>query len=217
MRMNMLETLSLNNPLYSAIKRYVEAPILMRLGGRLDGARVLEIGCGNGVGTEVLVRRFGAAEVEAFDFDERMVGRAQRRLRRMPPGRVRVRCGDAAKIDAPAKCYDAVVDFAVLHHIPAWQRAVREVARVLKPGGVFLFEEVTAQWLQRWPWRVLFEHPLENRFSAGELVQELEASGLAVGTRFELRGGGDFVFGAAERQAVRHARGHMPKMCPATT
>ncbi len=195
MRMNFLETLALNNFFYSCIKRWYEAPLLLRLGGRLDGMRVLEIGCGNGVGAELLLTRFGASEVHAFDLDEKMVERAQRRLLPFGPERAKVYRGDADLIDAPNDCYDAVVNFAVLHHIPDWQAATREIARVLKPGGRFLFEDVTKQWILRWPWRVLFEHPMENRFNAQELLHELETTGLKVGGNYLEVGGGDFIFG----------------------
>ncbi len=195
MRMNFLETLTLNNFFYSCIKRWYEAPQLLRLGGRLDGLRVLEIGCGNGVGAELLLTRFGASEVHAFDLDEKMVARAQRRLLPFGPERAKVYRGDASHINAPDHSYDAVVNFAVLHHIPDWQAALREIARVLKPGGLFLFEDVTKQWILRWPWRVLFEHPMENRFSARELLDELETTGIKVGTDYLETGGGDFIFG----------------------
>jgi trans-aconitate methyltransferase len=45
---------------------------------------VLEIGCGRGVGTEIILERFGARRVFAFDFDPTMVKRARRRLARFP-------------------------------------------------------------------------------------------------------------------------------------
>jgi SAM-dependent methyltransferase len=70
--------------------------------------------------------------------------------------------------------YDAVFDFGIIHHVPAWQHAVTEVARVLKPGGRFFFEEVTKRALHRWFYRTFLEHPKTNRFSAEEFIAELE-------------------------------------------
>lgn len=45
---------------------------------------------------------------------------------------------------AEDKIHDAASDFAIIHHIPDWRSAVAEIARVLKPGGPFLFDEVTS-------------------------------------------------------------------------
>ena len=62
------------------VQRHHEAALLERLGGRVKGARVLEVGCGRGVGTEIIFERFGAREVHAFDVDPDMIARARRRL-----------------------------------------------------------------------------------------------------------------------------------------
>ncbi|MHC1764566.1 MAG: methyltransferase domain-containing protein [Verrucomicrobiia bacterium] len=39
-----------------------------------------------------------------------------------------------------AATYDAVFDFAIIHHVPNWRDALVEVNRVLRPGGVFYAE-----------------------------------------------------------------------------
>ena len=46
MKMNQLEKLAMNNPVRTLIQRHFEAPLLERLGGRLEGLEVLEVGCG---------------------------------------------------------------------------------------------------------------------------------------------------------------------------
>jgi ubiquinone/menaquinone biosynthesis C-methylase UbiE len=76
---------------------------------------------------------------------------------------------------------------------------VGEVSRVLRPGGRFCFEEVTRHALDRPTYRRLFDHPAEDRFSAQELVAELERSGIAVGDRVVERFFGDFVIGVGQR------------------
>src|SRR5688500_12095828 len=139
MKMNRIEKLAMNNPVRVLFQRYVESRILLGLGGRLDGMRVLEIGCGRGAGTEIILQDFGASEVHAFDLDEDMISRAERRLAHYPKNRVKLFVGDATSIESPNNYFDAVVNFAALHHIPAWQAAVAEIARLLRPGGLFLF------------------------------------------------------------------------------
>lgn len=129
----------MNNPVRALVQRHHEAGLMERLGRRVEGARVLEIGCGRGVGTEIIFERFGAREVHAFDVDPDMIARARRRLSGYPSNRLTLFVGDAAAIEAEDASYDAVFDFGIIHQVPAWQRAVAEVARVLKPGGRFLF------------------------------------------------------------------------------
>ena len=201
MKMNYLEKLAMNNPVRTLIQRHYEAPLFERLGGRLEGLEVLEIGCGRGVGTQLILERFGARKVFAMDLDESMLQRARRRLARYSTDRLELRLGDITHIDAEDQAYDAVVNFAAIHHIPDWQSAVAEICRVLKPGGRFFFQEVTAQWIHRWPYRPLFEHPIENRFSGRELVAELERQGIEVGDNWVERAGGDFIFGVGRRDA----------------
>src|SRR5262245_33944608 len=143
----------MNNPVRAAFQRRYEAALLERLGGQFEGKRVLEIGCGRGIGTEIIFERFAADEVHAFDVDPDMIKQAQSRLSRYPPHRLKLYVGDAAAIKEPDASFDAVFDFAIIHHIPNWKDAVAEVARVLTPGGKFLFEEVTRHALGRWFYR----------------------------------------------------------------
>ncbi len=205
MKMNNLEKMAMNNPFRAAIQRHVEIPLLEKLGGRLDGLNVLEVGCGQGVGTQAIIEKLGAAKVTAIDLDEDMVQRARKRLENYSHDRVDIKVGDITHIDAPDEAYDAVVNFAAIHHIPDWQAAITEITRVLKPGGRFLFQEVTARWILRWPYRSLFVHPMENRFSGAEFVAELERQHIIVGGHWVEKAKGDFIFGSGTKTATQHA------------
>ena len=46
LRLNAIEAMMLNNPARRIVQRYYETPLLLRMAHRLDGKRVLEIGCG---------------------------------------------------------------------------------------------------------------------------------------------------------------------------
>ncbi|MBX7159667.1 MAG: class I SAM-dependent methyltransferase [Acidimicrobiia bacterium] len=198
MKLNAVETALMNNPVRAAFQRHYEARLLERLGGRTPGERVLEVGCGRGVGTEIILERFGAAHVTAFDLDPAMVARAGERLARYGD-RVSLSVGDAEKIEAPDGAFDAVFDFGIIHHVPDWRAAVAEIRRVLRPQGRFFFEDVTRHALDRWSYRTFLEHPSEDRFGAFGFVTALEAAGLHAGDNVVTRVFGDFVFGVATK------------------
>ncbi|CAN5795975.1 MAG: hypothetical protein H0T77_03080 [Pyrinomonadaceae bacterium] len=69
MKLNRFEKALMNNPVRALVQRRHEAALMERFGGRVEGGRVLEIGCGRGVGTEIIFERFRAQEVQAFDLD----------------------------------------------------------------------------------------------------------------------------------------------------
>lgn len=193
MKLNRIEKALMNNPVRALVQRHYEAALMQQIGGRVAGERVLEIGCGRGVGTEIIFERFGAGEVHAFDVDPDMIALARSRLSRFPVDRLSLFVGDAT--EAEDGTFDAVFDFGIMHHVPDWKKAVSEVVRVLRPGGRFFFEEVTAQALARWFYRTFLDHPKQDRFTAIEFVDELQAQGIIVSDNFRQWFLGDFVVG----------------------
>lgn len=98
------------------------------------GDDVLEIGPGFGATTAALAARCRALTV--LELDE---GYCER-LRAQLDGRVEVRQGDATAMPFPDGRFSSVLAFTMLHHIPTralQDRLFGEVARVLRPGGVF--------------------------------------------------------------------------------
>lgn len=194
MLLNRVEFAMMNNPVRAAIQRHFEAGRLLAMGGALSGGSVaLEVGCGRGVGAEIVLDRFGAARVDGFDLDPKMVALARDRL--APRGdRVHLWVGDATRIPAPDASYDAVFDFGILHHVPDWRAALAEIRRVLKAGGRFFAEEVHAAFIDHPLWRRLLAHPRSDRFDHAGFRAGLEAAGFrVVATRSLGRGFGWFV------------------------
>jgi ubiquinone/menaquinone biosynthesis C-methylase UbiE len=187
MLLNTVEKALMNNPARAMLQRWFEAPRLRAMGGAAQGARALEVGCGRGIGTELVLDVFGAARVDAFDLDPHMVDLARERLAARGPS-VRIWQGDAEHIDAPDATYDAVFDFAIVHHIPDWRGALWEVARVLKPGGRFYGEEVLRAFIHHPLWARVLDHPMHDRFDAAGFAEGLEHAGLRVAAQRELFG-----------------------------
>ena len=97
------------------------------------GARVLELGPGYGASTKPLAARVRSLTV--LEYDPLLAARLRADL-----GSVRVVTGDATSMGFGAGSFSAVVCFTMLHHLPgaaAQDRLFAEVARVLRPGGVF--------------------------------------------------------------------------------
>jgi SAM-dependent methyltransferase len=104
------------------------------LAGLELGDDVLEIGPGFGATTAVLADRPG--ELTVLELEPRYC----EHLRRGLPGSVTIVQGDATAMPFPDARFSAVVCFTMLHHLPspsAQDMLLAEVARVLRPGGLF--------------------------------------------------------------------------------
>jgi ubiquinone/menaquinone biosynthesis C-methylase UbiE len=98
--------------------------------------RILDAGCGDGRYTRHILRRADpGAMIAAFDLSCRMLVRARRRLRN---SRVCHVSADLTRIPCPDGFFDAVVCGWVLEHLPDPCPGLRELARVLRPGGKLL-------------------------------------------------------------------------------
>jgi ubiquinone/menaquinone biosynthesis C-methylase UbiE len=198
MLLNRVEKALMNNPVRELIQRHYEVKKLVKMGGRVDGKRCLEVGCGRGVGAELVLDAFGANTVDAFDLDERMVKLARRRL--APRGdRVKLWQGSVTKIDAADASYDAVFDFGIIHHVPDWRAALSEVHRVLVPGGRFFAEEVLAHFILHPLWSRVLDHPMQDRFDRDGFLAGLRSAGFQVVSSEELFG--DFAWFVADKAA----------------
>ena len=199
MKLNAIEKILLHNPVRRFAQRRYEAPMLFGIAGPQEGKRALEIGCGAGFGMKIILEKFGAASVRGIDIDPRMVARAQKRIRRYG-SRAEVSVGDVTAIAAEDQSFDVVFDFSVLHHVEKWEDGVREVARVLKPNGLFVFREATKQALDRWSYRLLFKHPEGNRFTLEDFVGALVRHGIVVDeANLKDLWSGDFFAGVGQR------------------
>lgn len=104
----------------------------------LAGRDVIEIGCGTGGGCEWLHRRHRPATLRGADLLEDNIAECRRRC----PPEVEFAVCDAESLDAPSSSYDVAVSIESSGHYPSMQRFVREVRRVLRPGGCLLLADL---------------------------------------------------------------------------
>jgi SAM-dependent methyltransferase len=104
----------------------------------LSGKQVLEVSCGHGGGAAYLVRTLRPASYTGLDFNPD--GIAFARERHNLPGLDFVH-GDAENLPFPAESFDAVINVEASHAYPHFHRFLPEMARVLRPGGHFLYAD----------------------------------------------------------------------------
>jgi len=117
-----------------------------------DGLRILDAGCGNGYSTLCFATQFESHFV-GVDFVPEMIDQANVLSKDFQPkGKIDFRVGDVTKLEFPDASFDIVVSERCLLNLPTkndqWQ-AIREVSRVVKPGGLYLMLEGTMQGLLR--------------------------------------------------------------------
>jgi SAM-dependent methyltransferase len=169
-----------------------DRPAVLELLGDVRGQRVLDAGCGPGLYAEELVAR--GAEVVGFDQSPEMVRLARRRV----GDRLHVRVHD---LESPLdwlddRSFDAALAALVIHHVDDRTGALRELHRVLRPGGrlVVSTHHPTSDWLRlggsyfavepieedwhegRWHvryWRAPLQRTWEEFTDAGFLIDRL--------------------------------------------
>jgi SAM-dependent methyltransferase len=112
------------------------AELFVEHAGLAPGVRALELGCGTGVFLEKTAP--SGARIHGLDLSEDLLAKARARLDAV--ANVVLDRGNAEAMPYPAAHFDAVYGSSVLHHLDL-VAALREVKRVLKPGGRIVFAE----------------------------------------------------------------------------
>lgn len=99
--------------------------------GIRPGGRLLDLGCGTGALLERVHERFPTARLHGVDPSPEMLALARERL----GGRAALFVGDAHGLPFAAASFDTVASTSNFHHFREPELALREIARVLRPGG----------------------------------------------------------------------------------
>jgi len=100
------------------------------------GMRLLDCGCGQGALTTSLAEALGPGKVTGIDREISQVDAARAWAAERKATNIQFKIGDIYEIPFPDASFDAVFAFTVLEHLKDPQRAMREMRRVLKVGGV---------------------------------------------------------------------------------
>lgn len=109
------------------------APLFIDFAGIANGDKVLDVGCGTGSLTFELAKHAGLAEIAAIDFSPVFVEAA---TRRNTDPRVSIRQADACDLPFADNSFDRTLALLVLHFVPETGKAIAEMRRVVRPGGV---------------------------------------------------------------------------------
>lgn len=126
-----------------------------------QGLRWIDVGCGSGAFTELILTRCAPAGVQAIDPSEGQLAFARTR-----PGAssAAFQTGDAMALSFPSASFDAAVMALVLVFVPDPSKGVAELARVVRPGGLV----ATYMW-----------DMLGGGFPLDPIVDEMNAIGLS--------------------------------------
>ena len=148
---------------------------------------ILEVGCGRGAGAKLIHKTFKPSRLHILDLDIEMMRKAKKYLSSTPLSSLNLLVGDSIELPFKAGCLDALFGFGFLHHVPDWRKALLEITRVLKPGGVYYMEELYPSLYQNAITKRILLHPEHDRFTSKDLRDEMNAAGLSLINAFELK------------------------------
>jgi SAM-dependent methyltransferase len=148
----------------------------------LRGKRVADVGCGDGITDLALVLKAAPSELVGYDLNptdtERLLEEARReRVAEMLPAGLRFEVCKPTVLPAADDTFDVVMSWSAFEHVEDPPAVMREIARVLRPSGVFM--------LQLWPfyhsehgshlWEWFPEGFPQFRYSDAEIERQVRA------------------------------------------
>ena len=186
MKLNWAERWVVNNPV-RVFQQHIEVKWLRQMMPLKTGAIILEVGCGRGAGARLIHKVFKPSQLHILDLDIKMIQEAKTYLSGSTTDIMTMYVGDSIDLPFESDALDALFGFGFLHHVPNWRRALSEIARVLKSGGVYYMEELYPSLYQNVITKRILLHPEHDRFTSKDLRVELDSAGLNLKNSFELK------------------------------
>ena len=119
------------NPQGWFFNEMLEMPAMLNLLENVKGKKILDLGCGTGIYAKILTKK--GAIVKGFDISPAMI-----KIAKIANPNLDLKVGSAYKIPFNEK-FDIVLASLVVHYLDDWNKMFKEVTRVLKSGGYFIF------------------------------------------------------------------------------
>ncbi len=150
--------------------------ILSTLG---KGAIVVDLGTGPGLLAIELHKRWPQATMIGVDPSDEMLGIARKNATEAGIQGFEAKLGTAEEIPLASNYADLVVSQSSFHEWEDHRRGLREIMRILKPGGRLIIKDYNGAWLTPWKRRLLrpFHHLDMFRFTFHEVAEMLEEAG----------------------------------------
>jgi SAM-dependent methyltransferase len=130
----------------AAIESFAGTGNPFSLGQLHPGERIVDVGAGAGIDTLIAAKMVGpAGQVVGVDMTAEMLGKAQQNARAAGLLNVEFREGYGEELPVPDEWADVVISNGVLNLMPDKSAGLREMARVLKPGGRLQIGDILVQ------------------------------------------------------------------------
>lgn len=122
-----------------------QKPVIEELKLRSPEVRILDVSCGTG---ELLLslRKQGKKNLFGIDLSEKMLEKAREKFltegQRKIPQEVYLQLADVVKLPFPDHCFDYVLSTEAFHHYPNQQKALEEMKRIVKNGGIVVITDI---------------------------------------------------------------------------
>jgi ubiquinone/menaquinone biosynthesis C-methylase UbiE len=180
MKLSKIEFIVVNNPIRNFIQDKIEFRRIRKMVNMPENLNVLEIGCGTGNGSKLIKKYFNPKKITSIDLDEKMIKIANKKNKDRI---IKFQQADAEKLPFKNHEFDAVFEFTVLHHVTDWEKALKEIFRVLKPGGYFVIEDLSIETFKTffgYFYRKFSVHPYETMYRHDQLIEGLIKTGFTV-------------------------------------
>jgi len=152
---------------------------MLKLAAFPQGSRLLEVGCANGVYTFALARL--GFQMTGLDLSPECVHTATQQAERVGLTHINFTVGDAEALSQfDDNTFDGVISFSTLRYVPNLAKAIRELYRVLRPGGIAVVDFPN----KRSPWFTFMKplltgqtHIHDHQYTTGQIKRMLQEAG----------------------------------------